>query len=59
MSLGFMPANEKWREQRRVVETHFRPNAIAKYRAVQAELARDALLHILDEPRQFTRHLFR
>jgi len=51
------PYGSRWRRHRRAFHDHFHPNIVAKHRDMQVKGARLFLLHLLESPDDFFRHI--
>nr|BAL05104.1 cytochrome P450 [Phanerodontia chrysosporium] len=56
-NFGLKPYGDTWREHRRLVHQHFRPENVPRYHEFTSKQIGRLLLHLLEDPSNFVRHL--
>ncbi|KAH9924275.1 cytochrome P450 [Epithele typhae] len=56
-NLGMMPYGPRWRENRRVLWSHFHPSVVLKYEPAQRASVRRCLLRLLHSPERLVEHV--
>ncbi|KAG1748761.1 cytochrome P450 [Suillus occidentalis] len=57
LSIGLVPAGERWRRMRRALHTHFQPKAAEEYQPLQVSHAKNVVLDILEDSSNFQNHV--
>ncbi|KAF8137299.1 cytochrome P450 [Boletus edulis] len=58
LQLGLLPYGDRWRLHRRFFHQAFRADSVARFAPLQQQKSFQLLRHLLEEPNQFSEHIF-